>query len=93
MVSERREPQTRGKTMNKPKFEVQRSKVDGAIVIDLIVRNATFSAELDKITTELGYRLVEDISNCRKIRCTTPAEVDAARAPLISMFDAKGEWK
>lgn len=79
--------------MNKPKFEVQRSKVDGAVVIDLIVRNATYDAGLDAVTTSLGYMTVEDISNCRKIRCTTPAEVDAARTPLLSMFDAKGEWK
>lgn len=79
--------------MNKPKFELQRFKINGAVVIDAIVRNATYSDELDKLTNELGYEPVQDISNCRKIRCTTPAELDAARAPLMPMFDAKGEWK
>ena len=79
--------------MEKPKFEVHRIKINGQIAIDLIVRNATYSPELDALTTKLGYRPVEDIGNCRSVRCTTPAEVDAARAPLISLFDAKGEWK
>lgn len=79
--------------MNKPKFELQRVQLNGVVVIDVIVRNATYSDELDKLTTDLGYKPVEDISNCRKIRCTTPAELDAARAPLMQMFDAKGEWK
>ena len=79
--------------MEKPRFEVRRLKIDGQIAIDLVVRNATYSPELDALTTQLGYRPVEDVCNCRRVRCKTPAEVDAARAPLISLFDAKGEWK
>lgn len=80
--------------MNKPKFEVSRVIVGGKVVgVDLIVRNATYSPELDTLTTNLGFRPVEDISNCRRVRCTNPAEIDSARAPLISLFDAKGEWK
>ena len=79
--------------MEKPRFEVRRLKIDGQIAIDLVVRNATYSPELDALTTELGYRPIEDVSNSRSVRCTTPAEVDAARATLIGMFDAKGEWK
>lgn len=79
--------------MNTPKFEIQRCKVGEKVVIDLIIRNATFNAEFDALTASLGYKAVEDISNSRKIRCTTPAEVDAARTPIIKFFDAKGEWK
>lgn len=80
--------------MDKPKFEVSRVIVEGKVVgVDLIVRNATYSPELGALTTNLGYRPDEDISNCRRVRCTTPAEIDAARAPLVSLFDAKGEWK
>ena len=78
--------------MNKPKFEVRRLKINGQIAIDLVVRNATFTPELDALTTELGYRPVEDVSNCRSVRCTTPQQIDAARAPLLRLFDAKGEW-
>lgn len=78
--------------MEKPKFEVRRFKIDGQIAIDLVVRNATYSPELDALTTELGYRPIVDVGNSRSVRCTTPQQVDAARAPLIGMFDAKGEW-
>ena len=79
--------------MEKPRFEVRRLVIDGKINIDLIVRDATYSPELDALTMKLGYRPVEDISNCRRVRCTTSSEIEAARTPLVSLFDAKGEWK
>lgn len=79
--------------MNAPKFEVFRTQKDGKPAVELVVRNSMANAELHALVESLGYQPTTDIANRRAIVCTTPAEVDAARNPLVKFFDAKGEWK
>lgn len=79
--------------MNTPKFEIQRHVNNGKVQIEMIVWNSTFSDELHSLVVCLGYKLTEDITGRRSIMCSTPAEIDAARNPIVKFFDAKGEWK
>lgn len=76
--------------MNAPKLEISRTQRNGKPAIQLIVRYAT--PELRALLDTLNIVPVADISNCRSIICTTPAELDAARQPLASFFDAQGNW-
>ncbi len=66
-----------------PTLKICRTTVDGRPVVDLIVRHAT--PKLRDLLDELEYKIVPDIANMRRKRCVTPAEVDAARAPLIPL--------
>lgn len=79
--------------MDAPKFEVFKTQKDGKPAVELVVRNAMKSPELQALVESLGYEATPDIANRRRIFCTTPAEVDAARNPIAKFFDAKGEWK
>ena len=79
--------------MNTPKFEIQRHIKDGKVQIEMIVWNSTFSDELHDLVVALGYKLTTDITGRRSVFCLTPAEVDAARNPVMKFFNAKGEWK
>lgn len=76
--------------MNEAKFEVCRTLVNGKPAVELIVRNSMANTELHSLVESLGYTATQDIANRRSIICTTPAEVDAARNPLVKFFDAKG---
>ena len=49
--------------------------------------------DLQALVESLGYVATPDIANRRSIICTTAAEIDAARNPLVNFFDAKGNWK
>ena len=79
--------------MNTPKFEIQSHVNNGKVQIELIVWYSTFSDELHNIVVDFGYKLTTDVSGRRSIMCSTPAEVDAARNPILKFFDAKGDWK
>lgn len=79
--------------MEKPKFEMFRIQKDGKPAVELVVRNSMYSEELHNLVEELGYKPTVDIRNRCSIVCTSPAEVDAARNPLVKFFDEKGEWK
>lgn len=79
--------------MNTPKFEIQYHVNNGKVQIELIVWYSTFSDELHNLVVDLGYKLTTDVSGRRSIMCSTPAEFDAARNPILKFFDAKGDWK
>lgn len=79
--------------LSKPKFEICRTQKDGKPAVELVVKNSLYSKEFHGLIESLGYKPTEDIANRRSIVCTTPAEVDAARNPLVKFFDTKGEWK
>lgn len=81
---------TKGETMGSPKLSVSRTMLNGRPAVELIVTNAT--AELRTLLDGLGIVPVSDMANRRSIVCTTPAELDAARDPLKTMFDAQGNW-
>lgn len=78
--------------MNAPKFEVFRTQVNGKPAVELVVRNSMASPELHAVIDALGYIATTNIANRRSIICTTPAEIDAARNPLVKFFDAKGNF-
>ena len=61
-------------------FEVQRTKSNGQIAIDLIIRD--YPTEMIPLLDGLGYESIIDMMTTRRKRCTTPAEGDAARDPL-----------
>jgi hypothetical protein len=63
---------------------------DGKPAIRLVVRYATPALRI--MLDGLGLNPDCTIANCRTIVCATPAELDAARNPLIPLFDAKGQW-
>ena len=71
--------------MDAPKLEIVRTQKDGKPAIELVVRNAT--AAMRPILDALGIVPTVDIANRRSIICTTPQELDAARAPIIKFFD------
>ena len=79
--------------MKTPKVEIQRHIKDGKVQIELIVWNSMCNSELHELICGLGYELTTDITGRRSIMCSTPAEVDAARNPIMKFFDAKVEWK
>ena len=56
--------------------------------IILVVKNAPES--LRPVLDGLGINLVTDIANRRQVVCSNAAELDAARNPLRSYFDAQG---
>lgn len=76
--------------MEKPKFEVFRTARNGKPAVELVVRNASYDDNLEKLLVSLGYTETIDISNRMSIVCTTAEEIDAARNPLKMLFDAKG---
>jgi hypothetical protein len=78
--------------MNKPKFQIFKTTLNGKPAAELVVRNATYSEELDELTTKLGYVPTVDMANRRSILVTTKDQAEAARSPLAKYFDAKGEW-
>lgn len=79
--------------MNAPKFEIARTQKDGKPAVELIVRNSRYDADFHALIESLGYEPTVDIANRRSIVCTTAEQIDAARDPLASYFDARGEWK
>jgi hypothetical protein len=79
--------------MNAPKFEAHLVMENGKRAIELVVRNASADADLLALVDSLGYTGTVDISNRRRIVCTTPDEIVAKRDPLAKFFDAKGNWK
>ena len=78
---------------NAPKFEAFLTKKNGKPAVELVVRNATTVPYLDTLTMILGYEPTADIANRRGVVCTTPEEIDAARNPLMGLFDAQGNYK
>ena len=79
--------------MTKAKLELQKHIKDGKVQIEIIVWNSCANEELHNLVVALGYELTTDITGRRSIFCSTPAEVDAARNPIIKFFDAKGDMK
>lgn len=79
--------------MAKAKLELQKHIKDGKVQIEIIVWNSYAKEELHNLVVALGYELTTDITGRRSIFCSTPAEVDAARNPIVKFFDAKGDMK
>jgi hypothetical protein len=77
-------------SMTTPTLSIHRTCCNGKPAIELVVCNAP--AELRTILDGLNILPVPDMANRRSIICKTPVELDAARDPLKSMFDAKGNW-
>ena len=75
----------------KPQLTLERVTRNGKTAIRLIVRNAT--PELRPLLDELGILPVCDIASVREIICSSPEELDAARNPLLPLFDGKGAWR
>jgi hypothetical protein len=73
----------------KTTMQLQRVEKGGKPAIRLVVRNA--SAELRVLLDTLGILPVCDIANCREIICSTPAELDAARNPLLARVVGKAD--
>ena len=78
------------KVMSSPTLALEKTMKDGKPAIRLVVRYAT--AELRALLDTLGVNPDCTIANCRTIVCATPAELDAARNPLMPLFGHKGEW-
>lgn len=76
--------------METPTLKLEKTMKDGKPAIRLVVRYAT--PALRSLLDTLGVRPDCSIANCRTIVCATPAELDAARNPLMHMFGHKGEW-
>lgn len=70
--------------MDKQKLEMRRVQKDGKPAIEMVVRNAT--AEMRPVLDGLGILPTPDMANRRSIICATPAELDAARAPILHFF-------
>lgn len=79
--------------MTKAKLELQKHAKDGKVQIEIIVWNSCANEELHNLVVALGYELTTYITGRRSIFCSTPAEVDAARNPIVKFFDAKGDMK
>lgn len=65
---------------------------DGKVAIRLVVRNAGRISGFPEKLDGLGILPVCDEANVRAIICRTPAELDAARNPLVGLFDRTGNW-
>lgn len=76
--------------MSNPTLQLEKTMKDGKSAIRLIVRYAT--PELRELCDSLGINPDCSLANCRWIVCATPAELAAARNPLMSLFGHKGEW-
>lgn len=78
--------------MNAPKIELFRTQANGKPAVEIVVRNSLACPELHSLIVSLGYVATPEIANRRSIICSTPAEIDAARNPLVKFFDAKGNF-
>lgn len=67
--------------MKPPRMTVARTMVDGVKAIAISVRGP-LDAEMTALLDSLGYELVDDLAAVRRIVCTTPEQIDAARYPL-----------
>lgn len=72
------------------KLELARTAKDGKPAIELIVRNAP--ADIRGLLDSLGIVPTEGMMGRRSLVCATPAELDAARTPLLPYFDKQGNW-
>jgi len=72
-----------------PKLILSREMRDGKKAIRVTV---ICNTEILGITDGLGYQAVDDQTNTRTILCSTPAELDAARNPIMRFFGHKGEY-
>lgn len=79
-------------TMNAPKLELCRTTKNGNPAIEVVVRNATTNAELDALTTSLGYVPTVGVANRRSIVCCNATELDAVRNPIAKFFDRTGSY-
>ena len=77
--------------MTTPTLRLEKVMKGGKPAIRLVVRYAT--PELRTMLDGLGITPDCTIANYRTIVCASPAELDAARNPLMPLFDAKGEWR
>lgn len=84
------EQPTKGEKMNKPKFSAHRIMHLGKPAVELVVNHV--NNEMRPLLETLGYVPTVDMINRRSIICTCPAEVDAARNPLVPYFDATGTY-
>jgi hypothetical protein len=77
-----------------PKFTAAKIAHNGKPAAELVVRGTTAAdhADLRALLDTLGYGPASGMDNARRIVCTTKAEVDAARGPLVKFFDAKGNF-
>jgi hypothetical protein len=76
--------------MSNPTLILSKVMKNGAPAIMLMVRYAT--PELRTMLDGLGVTPDCTLSNCRTIVCSTPAELDTVRNPLMPLFGHKGEW-
>ena len=73
-----------------PTLQLEKVMKDGKPAIRRVVRYAT--PDLRELLDTLGVTPDCSIANCRTKVCGTPAELDAVRKRLITMFDSKGQW-
>lgn len=78
--------------MDKATMTVAREYYAGKQTVCVYVRGK-IDDELRPVLDAAGYELVDDTNNCRRVRCTTPAELNAAREPLRPYFNAQGVRK
>jgi len=80
--------------MTKPQFAITRTTKDGKPAVELVVRNTTKTEHADfrALLDSLGYGAASGMDNAKRIVCTTPEQIDAARNPIKPYFDAKGFW-
>ena len=76
--------------MDKAKLQILRTQINGQPAVEIVVRNA--NASLRAICDRLGILPTIGISNRRSIICASAAEVEAARAPLRTLFDNDGNY-
>ena len=74
----------------KPVFTLSRTMASGKPAVELTVQSP--SQEMVSLLTDLGFTTVVGILNRYHKICTNPAEVDAARNPLATMFDTTGKF-
>lgn len=74
------------------KFEAQRIHQNGKPAIRFVVRGNGKPQDLKDLLESNGFCGVVDISSTMEAICTTPAEIDKARAGLDKWFDRTGSF-
>lgn len=74
------------------KFEAQRTQANGKPAIRFVVRGSGKPQALKDLLKNNGFRCAVDMASTMEAICTTPAEIDKARAGLDKWFDRAGNF-
>ena len=74
------------------KFEAQRTQANGKPAIRFVVRGNGKPQALKDLLENNGFRGAADMASTMEVVCSTPAEIDKARAGLDKWFDRTGSF-